>query len=380
MTAVVLTGLVLLGLGLTGRLPLAWGYALFAISALLLLSGTAVFAVFALSRFGDTPLMQRWFSVLFRAGAGAYVLSVAAMAGFYVYETFQGRMEAHWILFGPAILAALIVLDYGLYRKLVRNNLPTWRRYNQYISRDRSDPAAIRRTLVDEVVLHRSLFRASKIRWLRHTLIYWGFIAMFGTELIAVVVRDGFPAFGWRDIWREPENPIRLGFAFIFDVTGLMIVVGCLLALAWRLAVNAKPERKYSDTPTTIFLLFVVVTGFIVEGLNLLPRLDGSGPRIEFVGVFVAQVMAAIGLTRPGLYEPLWLIHVIAACAFIAYVPVMRLIHSCATPLGRLANSQKQMLAAKKKGVISAMLLKRGPARAKPQDGNPTVLTNGQKS
>ena len=140
LTALVLASLLLLGVGLTGRLPLAWGYALFTLSALLLLSGIAVFALFVLSRLGDTRLMRQWFSVLFRAGAGAYVLSVAAMAGFYVYETFQGRMEGRWILFGPAILAALIVLDYGLYRKLVRNNLPTWRRYNHYISRDRSEP------------------------------------------------------------------------------------------------------------------------------------------------------------------------------------------------------------------------------------------------
>jgi nitrate reductase gamma subunit len=361
LTVVILTGLVLLSVGLAGRLPAAWGYALFAISGLLLGGGIAVFAVFVLSRTGDTRLMRRWFSTLLGAGAGAYVLSLAAMAGYYVHETLQGRMEWRWIVFGPSILTALIVLDYGLYRKLVKNNLPTWRRYNQYISRDQSDPNAMRRTLVDEVVIHRSLFHTSKIRWLRHALIFWGFMAMFGTELVAVIIRDGFPAFGWRDIWRELGNPIRLAFAFIFDVTGLMVVLGCLLALAWRLAVNAKPERKYSDTPTTVFLLFVVVTGFIVEGLRLLPTLSDTSHHIAFVGVLVAQLMATIGFTSAALYEPFWLLHVIAACGFIAYVPVMRLIHSCATPLGRLANSQQQMLAAKKIGVISAMLLKREP-------------------
>jgi nitrate reductase gamma subunit len=273
-----------------------------------------------------------------------------------MFETFQGRVEWRWIVFGPSILTALIVLDYGLYRKLVKNNLPTWRRYKQYISRDQSDPAAMRRTLIDEVVLHRSLFHASRIRWLRHTLIYWGFMSMFATELVAVIVRDGFPAFGWRDIWREEGNPVRLAFALIFDTTGLMIVAGCLLALAWRVAVNAAPERKYSDTPTTIFLLFVVVTGFIVEGLHMLPTVGDPGHRIAFAGAFAARVMAAIGVTSTALYTPLWLVHVLAACGFIAYVPVMRLIHSCATPLGRLANSQQQMLAAKKRGVLSAML------------------------
>jgi nitrate reductase gamma subunit len=125
-------------------------------------------------------------------------------------------------------------------------------------------------------------------------------------------------------------------------------------------------------------LLFVVVTGFIVEGLNVLPTLGDQGHRIAFVGVWVAQIMTTIGLASTALYEPLWLIHVVAACGFIAYVPVMRLIHSCATPLGRLANSQKQMLAAKKKGVLSAMLLKREPLLTPtPKDTGPAVATDG---
>ena len=265
-------------------------------------------------------------------------------------------MEWRWIVFGPTVLGALIVLDYGLYRKLVRNNLPTWRRYRRYVSREQSNPAAMRRVLVDDVILQRTLFHTSKVRWLRHALIFWGFVAMFVTELAAVVVRDGFPAFGWRDIWREPGHPVALAFAFVFDLTGVMIVAGCLLALGWRVAVNATPERRYSDTPTTVFLLFVVVTGFVVEGLRILPSLGDPLHRAELAGLAAAYLFASAGVAGAATYEAWWYIHVIAACVFIAYVPVMRLVHSCATPLGRLANSQKEMMAAKKMGVLGAML------------------------
>jgi nitrate reductase gamma subunit len=120
-----------------------------------------------------------------------------------------------------------------------------------------------------------------------------------------------------------------------------------------------------------LFLLLVVATGFVVEGLNLVPMLDSAGPRVAFVGLLAARIIAATGWTSPALYQPLWFIHVIGACGFIAYVPVMRLVHSCATPLGRLANSQKQMLAAKKKGVIGAMLLKRERFSRIPYDAGP---------
>ncbi|MEP6657614.1 MAG: respiratory nitrate reductase subunit gamma, partial [Betaproteobacteria bacterium] len=356
LAAVGFMALLLLGGGLAGRLSAAPGYALFAAAGFLLASGTGVFAVFTLTRRGETRALQRAFTLLLYAGAAVYVLCVCALAGYYIHETLQGRMEWRWIIFGPTILGALIVLDYGLYRKLVRNNLPTWRRYRRYVSREQSNPGAMRRVLVDEVILHRSLFRTSKIRWLRHALIFWGFMVMFAAELAAVVVRDGFPAFGWRDIWREPGHPVTLTFGFVFDFTGVMIVAGCLLALGWRVAVNARPERRYSDTPTTVFLLFVVLTGFVVEGLRILPTLDDPVNRAEFAGLAAAHLFARAGVAGTSSYQPWWFTHVIAACVFIAYVPVMRLIHSCATPLGRLAHSQKEMLAAKKMGVLGAML------------------------
>ena len=136
--------LILLGGGLAGRLSAAPGYALFAIAGVLLAAGTGVFAVFVLTRKGETRALQRAFKLLLSAGAAAYVLCVCALAGYYIHETLQGRMEWRWIIFGPTILGALIIFDYGLYRKLVRNNLPTWRRYRRYVSREQSNPAAMR--------------------------------------------------------------------------------------------------------------------------------------------------------------------------------------------------------------------------------------------
>jgi MFS family permease len=347
--------------GLAGALSPAWGYGLFAAAAFLLGAGCVLFAVFAFSAAGDTGALQRGFALLLTGGAAAYVLALCALAGHYVHETAQGRMEWHWVLFGPMALAALVILDVGLYEKLVRNNLPTWHRYRKYIRREDADPSAMRRTLMDDVIVHRSLYQVSKLRWVRHTLIFWGFMGMFAAELIAVFLREGLPAFGWRDIWREPGHPVRLAFDFVFDFTGLMVLAGCLLALVWRAMVNATPERKYADTPTTVFLLFVVVTGFVLEGLRIALTLGDAAHAASFVGTAFAWPVSRLGIDGSGFYQPLWVTHVVAACVFIAYVPLRRLIHTCATPMGRLMNSQKGLLAAKKRGVIGAMLLARQP-------------------
>jgi len=120
------TALLLVGIG--GALSATWGYALFVLSALSLLAGAALLAVFALTRAGETMALQRSLAQLLALGACLYVLSVGALAGYYAHEALAGRIEWTWMVFGPCALVALVVLDYGIYRKLVRNNLPTWRR------------------------------------------------------------------------------------------------------------------------------------------------------------------------------------------------------------------------------------------------------------
>lgn len=349
--------ILLFGAGLGGGLSPAWGYGLFLLATVLILLGAGTFAVFLLSRRFDGDALRGTLAWQFRLGGWSYILAVAALAGFFAHETVHGRMEPRWILFGPAALAALISLDWGIYRALVGKNLPTWDRYGHLVTRDRIDSDALRRTLVDEVVLHRTLFSVSGFRWFRHTLIFWGFAAMFALEMVAVFLREAVPAFGWRDIWREAGHPVRLAFDVGFDLTGLMMLVGCLLALIWRIAVNGTPDQKYSDTPTAVFLLFVVFTGFMVEGVRLMLLPSGPEHAASFVGAGFAAVMPKTFAENALLSEALWLTHTLASCAFIAYVPAKRLIHSCATPMGRLMNSQKRLLAAKKTASLGGILM-----------------------
>ena len=345
-------------LGLTGIVGAGWGYGLFFASLLLLAGAAFAFALLVLTRAFDGDRLRGSAAWLGLLGVWAYVWAVGALAGHYTHETFAGRMELRWILFGPAALAALVVLDIGLYRALVDRNLPTWSRYRGVIRRELADPEAMRRTLVDDVILHRTLLSVSGFRWLKHTLIFWGFGLMFATELLAVFVREGFPAFGWPDIWEVTSHPVRLAFDFVYDFTGLMVLVGCALAIGWRIKVSGTEAQKYTDTPTAVFLLLVVSSGFMVEGMRIASAPDPSHA-VSFVGIVFAQL--APGAAGPGsvLFESLWLVHVLGSCAFIAYVPLKRLVHSCATPMGRLMHSQRELLAAKKHAVLTGLMMRR---------------------
>jgi nitrate reductase gamma subunit len=346
----------LLGLGLAGRLSAAWGYGLFIAAVLFLGLGVGLVLIFLLTHRFDTGQLRGNFAWLLRIGGWIYVFAVSALAGYYANQAWRGLVDYKWMLFGPAILLALIVLDWGLYRLIVQKNLPTWQRYGHLISRDKSNPAAMRRVLVDEVVLHRTLFSVSQFRWLRHTLIFWGFVLLFLTDVVAVFFREAIPAFGLPDIWEQPGHPLRLAFDFVFDFTGLMVLVGCVLALAFRVIVNGTDRQKFTDTPTSAFLLLIVLLGFVVEGLRIASEGSPPSAALGFVGYGLSFLLPPRG-DGTALYDTIWLVHVLGSCAFIAYVPLKRLIHSCATPVGRLMNSQKELLAAKKNAVLSGLVM-----------------------
>ena len=353
----ILAGIALIILGVAGKTNEAWGYGLFLVSMITLSFGVVIFAVFVFSRRFDEAVLRSAFATMFKIGGWTYFLAVCALSGFFAHETLAGRMEVKWILFGPTALAALIIFDWGLYKILVGKNLPTWQRFGHLISREKSDPSALRETFVHDVVLHTSLFSVSWFRWFKHTLIFWGFGLMFTAELIAVFLREGLPALGLFDTWYDLGHPVRAAFDFVFDFSGLMVLIGCLLAIGWRIAVNGKPEQKFSDTPTAMFLLVVVASGFAVEALRMAAGdLQSGAEAAAFVGTALARIIPDPADVFSSYYDPLWVFHVWASCAFIAYIPVKRLIHSCATPMGRLMNSQKGLLAAKKHASLKGLL------------------------
>lgn len=346
--------LALFVIGAAGGLSLAAGYALLLVSALLLLGSVVLFSVFLLSRKFDGAALKRGFTWLFIAGAVLYVFGCFALGGYFFAEALQGRLALRWIIFGPVVMAAVVVLDAGIYRLLVEKNLPTYERYRRFISREASDPVAMRQTLVDEVVLQKSLFSLSRFRWIKHTLIFWGFILLFVTEMFAVLFREILASFGMEHLW-APDHPLRLLFDIAFEVFGLAVLAGCVLALVWRVMVNGTELQKYTDTPTALFLFIVVLSGFFVEALRIAAAPPDPLLAVSFVGYVMAMPIGDPERWYGAFYEPLWYIHVIGSCLFIAYIPVKRLIHSCATPMGRLMNSQTRLLQAKRMGVIAGL-------------------------
>ena len=352
----IIVGISLFILQLSGQYSAGFAYGLLFVSVVLLIAGLVALTLLVFTRVGDARSLSATMRWLCNAAWWTYVLAVFDLSGYFIAQALIGQVELQWIFFGPAALVSIVLFDIGMYQVIFSKNQMTWERYRQHIRREDAEPEAMRDTFIADVVFHTNLMSVSGLRWLRHTLMFWGFGLLFAVEVAAVFVREGIPAFGWTDIWEILDHPVRLAFDFAFEFFGFMVLIGCLLAFIWRIKASNTDESKYADTPSAVFLFLVVLSGFLLEGGRL--AMDGlpAGSGFSFVGWNFASMSPGESGFLASAYTPLWYFHVFASLGFIVYVPAHRLAHSCATPVGRMMNSQKKILARKREHSLRGLM------------------------
>ncbi len=182
-----------------------------------------------------------------------------------------------------------------------------------------------------DVFLQRRLYQRSATRWFIHGLIFfpvvfrglWGVVSLFSSLWFP----DG--SLPW--VMLDKNNPAT---AFLFDLTGLMIGLGVILALIRGSAQkrNPIPGIPGQDRWALSLLGGIVFIGFILEGIRIAMTgwatlswhaVIGSGLSRLFLGM--------TGLTE--IYGYVWYIHAILTAALIAYLPFSRLMHIIMAPL-----------------------------------------------
>lgn len=170
----------------------------------------------------------------------------------------------------------------------------------------------------------------SATRWLMHLLILGGFIATFVLDLIVTFSLDllryqpMIEEDGWAKLWIRD---------FAFDLTGLMMLLGLLIAAVRRFVLKPKIVRtELPDAVSILFLLAVVLGGFILEGIGIAGEIPGHRMNNEysFVGYVFSLITPA---SVDQYYDQAWLIHGVMSALFIAYIPFSKLFHMIATPI-----------------------------------------------
>ena len=154
-----------------------------------------------------------------------------------------------------------------------------------------------------------------------HLLIFYGFLSLLAaTTLLALATYA--PLIGLPN-WHK--GAYFLGFEFIFDILGLLFVIGVTWAMGRRWGFRLKQmAHEWRDSWALVLLFLLGIGGYLLEAARMAadPQPHNSSAPI---GYAISHLMPAN--LAPSIYIAIWWSHVILFFAFWAGLPHMRLKH-----------------------------------------------------
>ncbi|MGD9962709.1 MAG: respiratory nitrate reductase subunit gamma [Thermoplasmata archaeon] len=202
-----------------------------------------------------------------------------------------------------------------------------WRAIRLVLSRVLARALAV--FLRDALYLSK-LKERSLVRWLMHLMILGGFLLMFALDLLVTLCMDilGYSPMieegGWAKLWFRD-----LGF----ELAGTMMLAGLTIAAVRRFALRPKIVRtELPDAASILFLLAVVLGGFVLEAMGIAGGIEGHTQDVEwsFLGYAISLALPA---SAGDWYDAAWLVHGVMSALLIAYIPFSKLFHMIATPV-----------------------------------------------
>lgn len=248
----------------------------------------------------------------------------------------EGTNMTQMALYVIAIVAVgLFIL--GLYKSGFMTRRKTWK-LGQGADVARTDnPGARLAFTLAEIFGHRRILR-EPYQGLFHLCVFYGFLALAITTTVVALQADVFwPLFNWYFF----KDQFYLGLSLFADVFGLIAIAGTLMALARRYI--TKPDwldEKGEDKPILWFILAILVTGFIVEGMRIqATEANPASPMYPYIwyspgGRMFAYLFAGMGVADLKVaHVTLWWVHVLSAMAFIVVLGNSKLLHMFMTPV-----------------------------------------------
>jgi len=129
--------------------------------------------------------------------------------------------------------------------------------------------------------------------------------------------------------------------AFVFDLTGLMVICGIILGILRqrisrdKVVVEGLPAR---DWLALGLLGAIVIVGFLLEGARMAMSPPAKSGHLAFVGWGLSLLwQGASGLTE--IYGYMWYLHAFLTGAFLVYLPFSGLFHMVMAPLVMVLNA-----------------------------------------
>jgi nitrate reductase gamma subunit len=195
----------------------------------------------------------------------------------------------------------------------------------------------ILKVLVLDVLFQRRLYRQSPKRWLIHGLIFYAFAFRFVWGVVALIGSLWKPEWTWVWPMLDKNSPLT---AFLFDLTGVMIILGVLFAYVRGRKQRSEqiPDLPRQDVVALGLIAAIVVVGFILEGMRIAMTGFPEGSCYAFLGYAIGRLFFN-GTSLVNAYGYVWYLHAILTGAFIAYLPFSKLLHIIVSPFVLMGNA-----------------------------------------
>jgi len=193
------------------------------------------------------------------------------------------------------------------------------------------------KALLLNVFLQKRLFDQSHLRWLIHGLIFFPMVLRFLWGILALTGSIWLPQWPWVCHMLDKNNAAT---AFVFDLTGVMILAGIILALTRKGfestgQVAALPRR---DRFALILIGSIVAVGFVLEGMRIAMTGAANNAAYSFIG-FAISLLFSNATALTDIYGYVWYVHAILTGVFVAYLPFSRLFHIILSPVVLMMNA-----------------------------------------
>jgi len=193
------------------------------------------------------------------------------------------------------------------------------------------------KVFVLDVLLQRRILQESVRRWAIHSLIYLSILGRFFLGFLTLVVFRFWPESKFAIALIDKNYP---SMAFIYDLLGLLILVGILWAAMQRFII--RPKHVVSEGQDNIALGIIgvlVVLGFLLEGCRILVTgLTSQVAYYSFIGYPISRLLGLLSLDWSSVYGVLWYCHALVGAIFVAYLPFGKMKHIINAPITLLMN------------------------------------------
>ena len=255
-------------------------------------------------------------------------------------EVFWNAQGFETILF-ILTAVAMAIFAYGVYQRWT-----LWKAMGKEEIRWDELPARIKALIINGFLQIKTWKDAYP--GIMHGLIFFGFfVLIFGAAFDAGEFHITEPLLGWS----FNRGNFYLGFAFLMQAFGLCVLIGVLMAMLRRyvikperLAYKGKSDNTADDAIALLFILGIVVTGFLISALRIhVTYQEAPWEWVRFVswGIATYALAGVETSTALTLHKVMWWTHTFIVLGFIAYIPYSRLLHIITTPANHFFASLK---------------------------------------